>query len=194
MGQTLAFYNAVKPLFANQHLSQKQIDGIEAIISGASTYQVSDKRMIAYVLATAFWESGETMQPISEYGKGEGHPYGGKIKQSGESYLLPDEIYYGRGHTQTTWFENYQMLQNQAYAISKNWRILEQPDLLLTMEPSVWAMYHCMWHGSYTGVGLSHYFNETTTDWINARRIINGTDQAVRIAGFAQTFFKALNS
>lgn len=187
------FQTTVLPLF-HGNVDSKQQEGIDAILKGCDLYQVTDQRMKAYILATCYWETDRTMQPIEEYGKGHGHIYGGKIKQSGDSYLLPDEIYYGRGHTQNTWFENYQMLQNQRHAIAKGWRFLERPETLLQMEPSVWATIHCMWFGSYTGVGLSHYFNDNLTDPFNARKIINGLDQAKNIAGFYQIFYTALTT
>lgn len=46
---------------------------------------------------------------------------------------------------------------------------------------------------SFTGKTLEDYFNETTEDWINARRIINGTDHAVMIAETAKDFYAALD-
>ena len=40
------------------------------------------------------------MQPIEEYGKGKGRPYGIKDRETGETY-------FGRGYVQLTWRENY---------------------------------------------------------------------------------------
>ena len=184
---------SILPLFRGS-LSDKQSQGLQAIIDACAQYQVTDQRMIAYILATAYWETARTMQPIEEFGKGAGRAYGRMIKQSGQPYTTPDHIYYGRGHTQNTWYENYEMLSNQSYAKTQGWDFLNNPELLLTMEPSLWATIHCMWHGSYTGVGLSKYFTADATDWVNARRIINGTDQAENIAEFAQAFYQYLQS
>lgn len=167
-----------------EQFNPTQKEGLQAIIDGCARYLVTDKRMVAYILATAYWESGETMQPVEEIGKGAGHRYGSMFKQSGEPYTTPPFLYYGRGLVQVTFYENYEMLQNQSYAIAQGWKFLTDPTLLLEMEPSVWAMVHCMYHGSFTGVGLPKYFNAQVTDPLNARRIVNGTDQADRIAGF----------
>lgn len=169
-------------------LNQNQQNGVNAIKEACIKYSITDNRMVAYILATAYWETGQTMMPIEEYGKGVGHKYGQKIKQSGQPYVEPDFIYYGRGYTQNTWFENYEMLSNQSYAKQQGWDFLNHPELLLEVEPSLWATIHCMWHGLYTGVGLSKYFNDTTEDPINCRKVINGLDQADRIAGFYQDF------
>lgn len=48
------------------------------------------------------------------------------------------------------------------------------------MRPDVAAfvMFEGMINGTFIGEKLSDYFNAKTTDWINARRIINGTDKA----------------
>jgi putative chitinase len=50
-----------------------------------------------------------------------------------------------------------------------------------------------MIYGWFTGVGLPKYFNSTTEDPINARRIVNGTDRASTIAGYYWKFKKALS-
>jgi hypothetical protein len=53
-------------------------------------------------------------------------------------------------------------------------------------------MSYAMRNGSYTGVGLRRYFNDTVTDPINARKIINGTDKAGLIANYYDMFMKIL--
>jgi len=174
-------------------LTETQKQSVQDIVDACTKYGVTDKRMMAYILATAYWETGRTMLPIEEYGRGAGHKYGHKIKQSGEPYETPDHIYYGRGFCQTSWYENYQMLSDQAYAKQQGWDFLNHPELLLLMEPSVWAMIHCMYHGLYTGVGLPKYFNDTVTDPVNARKIINGLDKADMIAGFYAEFIDLLS-
>jgi hypothetical protein len=45
---------------------------------------------------------------------------------------------------------------------------------------------------SFTGRVLENYFNATTEDWINARRIINGTQAAALIATTARDFNAAI--
>jgi fumarate reductase subunit D len=42
--------------------------------------------------------------------------------------------------------------------------------------------------GMFTGRKLSDFFNDKRTDYKNARRIINGTDEASKIAGYAHEF------
>ena len=52
-------------------------------------------------------------------------------------------------------------------------------------------VYGCV-EGWFTGKKLSDYFNETTSDWVNARRIVNGTDRSHEIAGHSKAFNAAL--
>lgn len=47
-------------------------------------------------------------------------------------------------------------------------------------------------HGDFTGVSLETYFNSYKDDPINARRIINGLDQANKIAGYHYKFLNAI--
>ncbi len=46
--------------------------------------------------------------------------------------------------------------------------------------------------GLFTGVGLPRYFNATTDDPVNARRIINGMDRAWEIAQIHYAFLVGL--
>ena len=170
---------------------------MEAIFNEWERQQLTDQRWLAYILATAFHETAKTMQPIEEFGKGKGRDYGKKLKMGGGPgkrilYTTPDKIYYGRGHTQNTWYENYQALTRAAAKAGRNWDFLNQPELLLTMEPSIWATFFAMQTGLYTGKRLLNYFNDTMEDWTNARKIINGLDAADLIAGYGKNFFAAL--
>lgn len=181
---TAKFFTTVKPLF--KKFSQQQVDGLNFILKEWELSGLSDDRWLAYMLATAFHETAHTMQPIREYGLGKGRKYGQKLKLSGKPYTVPDNIYYGRGYVQLTWFENY---ANMGKLL--NLPLLENPDLAL--DPSVAAkiMFTGMTRGLFTGRGLGRYFNENT-DWVNARKIINGLDRAELIAGYAKVFHSGL--
>ena len=60
-----------------------------------------------------------------------------------------------------------------------------QPDLALRYDVAYKIMSYGMTHGTFTGVALRRYINEGKTDYQNARKIINGTDKADLIAGYA---------
>ena len=142
--------------------------------------KITDIRWAAYILATIKWECGETWQPIAENGKGKGRKYGNMDPRTGQTY-------YGRGYVQTTWYDNYQALQsawNKAHP-DRQIDLLNNPDLLLKPEYSYFGTSYPMRTGMYTGKALKHYINNEDCDYKTARRIINGQDQAVRIAEFA---------
>lgn len=191
------FFDTVRPALFNGAMSQGQVHGMEAILREWEAQGLTDNRWLAYILATAYHETAKTMQPIEEYGKGKGMDYGKKLKMGGgrgkrTPYTTPDKIYYGRGHTQNTWYENYNALTKAAAKQGKEWDFLNNPELLLQMEPSIWATFYAMKAGLYTGKKLADYFDVDTEDWVNARRIINGNDKAELIAGYGKKFMAAL--
>lgn len=190
------FYDRIRPLFGGK-LKIEQVDGMDALINEFERRDLSDIRWLAYILATVFHETAKTMQPIQEIGRGKGKDYGKKLKYGqghGKRipYTLPDIIYYGRGLVQATWYEIYEALTKAAFKQGKKWDFLHKPELLLQMEPSVWATYHGMTTGLYTGKALADYINPIKCNWKNARRIINGQDRAEDIAEYAIRFYNAL--
>jgi putative chitinase len=187
----ISFYAKVSNSFGS--LKQTQVEGFDAILNEWQKKDLKDMRWLAYILATVWHETAKTMQPVEEFGRGKGKDYGKKLKMGSgphdrSGYTTPDKIYYGRGHTQNTWYENYEALTKAAQRQGFMWDFLNQPELLLETEPSIWATFYAMTTGLYTGRKLSNYFNDVMDDNINARRIINGNDQAERIKGYALSF------
>lgn len=184
-------------------LSQSQVDAINFIVEAMDKDKSITYPQGAYILATTWHETATTMFPIAEYGKGKGRPYGTWQRNSkGELYSFKNgskrevylqseypHLYYGRGETQNTWFDNYEKLSKVF-----NVDFLNNPDLLLTQEWSTPVTIYSMKSGLYTGKKLSDYINQSKKDYVNARKIINGMDKAILIAGYAETFEKALRS
>lgn len=187
-----AFYDSIRATLFKGALSSKQVEGIEAMLTEYNRQCINDLRKLAYILATAYHETAKTMQPIAEYGKGVGKDYGKKLTMSRQPYTSPNHIFYGRGHTQNTWYENYYNLTVAARAQGKNWDFLNNPDLLLQMEPSIWATFYAMKSGLYTGKSLAMYFTKDKTDALNARKIVNGLDKAALIKTYYERFYGAL--
>ena len=173
-------------------LSQKQVEGISAIFDEYERLELSDVRFLTYILATAWHETNRTMQPIEEYGKGKRMKYGKRVWYSGKSYTDIPHIFYGRGHTQNTWRDIYLKLTKAGIKNGKDWDFVNNPELLLEMEPSIWATFYAMINGLYTSRKLSQYFSATANDPKNARRIINGTDKANLIASYHYKFLKSI--
>lgn len=184
-------------------LSQSQVDAINFIVDAMDKDKSITYPQGAYILATTWHETATTMLPIAEYGKGNGRPYGTWQRNSkGELYAYKNgnrntvylqseypHLYYGRGETQNTWYDNYEKL-SKVFGVD----FLKNPDLLLTQEWSTPVTIYSMKNGLYTGRRLSDYIHQSKKDYVNARRIINGTDKANLIAGYADTFEKALRS
>ena len=190
MVDTVKFFSAIKSNGLFKSLSQSQVDGINALLNEAKEQGIEDTRQLAYILGTVYHEVDKTMQPIEEYGKGKNRTYGHKVKYSGKPYVEPDKIYYGRGHTQNTWYEIYEKLTK---ANAHGWDFLNNPELLLQTMPSAWATCYAMKTGLYTGKKLSTYINDAGCDFLNSRRIVNSLDKAELIMGYASKFLSALS-
>ena len=184
INQAVFFPKVRADLFGGK-LLQSQVEGLFAILEEWERRNLADLRWLAYILATAYWETAKTMQPIEEYGKGKGKPYGKVNEKTGKAY-------YGRGAVQVTWLSNYARLSNEAQKQKHEWDFINHPELLLQMKPSIWATFHGMLTGLYTGKALDDYFNEEKELWVEARRIINGKDKAVEIANIARRFYNIL--
>ena len=71
--------------------------------------------------------------------------------------------------------------------------LVGNPELALDLGISVRIIFVGMTLGTYTGRKLGDYFNAAKDDWVQARRIINGTDKANLIAGYGKRFYAALS-
>jgi len=180
LNRTYYFDGVRGPLFAGA-MTQPQVDGQTALLDAAEQ-RGWDDRWLAYLLATAYHETARTMQPIAEYGQGKGKPYG-----------VPDgpygQVYYGRGFVQLTWYDNY---QTQDQKLRLNGQLVRIADTALDLQIATDIIFGGMQDGDFTGVGLPKYISATQTDFYNARKIVNGLDQASTIAGYAVTFANAL--
>jgi hypothetical protein len=173
------FYNII--IHAWGPLTQPQVDGINNILlSMQADNTVADIRHFAYMFATVKHETANTYQPIEEYGHGHNHPYG-----------IVDPItlkaYYGRGYVQLTWKINYSKMAPYVGV-----DLINHPELALDPAIAYKIMSRGMVSGMFTGRKLLDYINPKVCDYVGARHIINGSDRATLIAGYATIFEKAL--
>lgn len=178
------FYDTVRLRFGN--LVQGQVDGFNSILDRWEEKGLTDLRHLAYMLATSWHETAHTMQAIEEYGHGRGHTYGVPDPKTGKAY-------FGRGHVQLTWAENYKKM-GALLGVD----LYNKPELALDPVISVDILFEGMMkglsgRGDFTGVALENYFNDQTNDPYNARRIVNGMDRAGLIAGHHYNFLEALS-
>lgn len=177
-------------LFAGK-MKPSQVDGMEFILHHWDGSGWLDTRWLAYMLATTYHETRATMQPIPEDGKGKGREYGklyAKVGPRSKQYVKNNNIYYGRGLVQITWQENYAKFEKLT-----GQELVRNPDLALDATTSIMIMFAGMAKGLFTGKKLSDYFQGEKTDWVGARKIINGTDRAQQIAVHAKHFYAAIN-
>ena len=166
-------------------LDASQASGIDALLGFLEQdTDVSDVRWAAYMLATTKWECADMWQPIEEYGMGQGQPYGNPVTVTGSDGKTYVNTYYGRGYVQLTWEANY---QNMSYDLNLGDQLLIHPEQALDPPIAYDIMSFGMRNGSFTGVSLGDFINDSQSDYVDARQIVNGLDHAGDIAGYATT-------
>lgn len=176
------FFDSIRLSIFGGSLNQKEVQGLETILKEWEAQKLTDLRYLAYMLATTYHETAHTMQPVAEYGKGKGRKYGVPDPVTGQTY-------YGRGYVQLTWKFNYESMSKVTGV-----DLVNNPDLAMDEKIATKILFYGMLHGSFTGKKLSDYFNDLSTDWIKARRIINGLDKANLIADYAEKFYNTLKT
>lgn len=201
------FFDHIRSRLFSGRLNQGQVDGINKICEVSKDLNIFSR---AYMLATVYFETAKTMQPISEYGKGAKYNYGRwKVNSKGEKYCYKmgihngiyfekdnPNLFYGRGFVQLTWFNNYEKLTERLHkegVLDKSKSLLTEPDLANNLEIATHILKLGMTEGLFTGKKLSDYFNTHKCDYANARKIINGNDHKHLIAGYAKEFQTALS-
>ena len=143
----------------------------------------------AYVLATAYHETGR-FKYMEEIGEGSGRDYG-------ESVLVirgKREVYYGRGFVQLTWLRNYAVMSSAlTLSLGREIDLVSNPGEVTKPEIASLVIWEGMIRGMFTGKNLADYIQQGSVDYVNARRIVNGTDRAQEIAEYAKKFEHALS-
>ena len=179
-GPSDAALRLLRPLFGGR-LSASQAAGLSQI------WQLSDGMAgaaRAYLLATVFHETAQSMQPIREWGRGKGRAYG-LVDHSGKAP-------YGRGYVQITWRDNYLRADR---ALGLQGRLAADYDLALDPEIAGKILKQGMIQGWFTGKTLADYLQGEQASlalYVQARRIVNGRDRAEAIAAHALVFEAAL--
>jgi hypothetical protein len=141
----------------------------------------------AYILATAYWETAKTMEPVKEafYLKGKAEAYRKKLR------YYP---WYGRGFVQLTWKTNY-VKAGKRLGLD----FTKDPDLVMDPDIAARILVIGMEEGWFTSKKLSTYIDdidesdaEDYKEYLEARRIINGVDKQKEIAKLAIAYEKLL--
>ncbi len=189
-----AFFDSCRAGVMGPTLEPGEVSGASAILDAMQGTYTS---WCAYALGTAWHETAHTMQPIKEYGGPRYFfrmydPQGERptlAKLNGNTHPGDGARYFGRGYVQLTWRANYARAGKRLGFDLEN-----DPDLALRPDVAALIMRRGMEEAWFTGKGLSDYLPDIASrgDFIKARRIINGTDKADLIAGYATAFQGAL--
>jgi hypothetical protein len=177
-------------------LDQGEVDGLNAILAACGGAGWGP-RFTAYALATADRETGGTMKPIKEWG---GVQYftrmydvsgrdPARARKMGNTAPGDGARYCGRGYVQLTWKANYQKLGDLV-----GFPLVGNPDLAMRPDIAAEIMVKGMSLGLFTGKKLADYITADRCDFVNARRVINGTDHAKEIAREADHYLAALQA
>lgn len=194
-----AFFAAVRAgKLLGPTLDQGEVDGCTALLNACAGLPLA---WAAYAFATAFHETAFTMQPIKEIG---GPRYFTKMyDMAGDRPKLARENgnvnpgdgakYFGRGYVQLTWRVNYRRAgQRLGIDLEGN------PDLALKPDHAAKIMREGMSGGWFTGKSFGSDLPASgpanQSEFIAARRIINGKDKAEQIAEYALHFQQALHA
>ncbi|MFB2551004.1 hypothetical protein [Ensifer soli] len=204
-----SFFDRVRTSLFGGRLGAAQVAGIERILDRfEADWPDGDPRFLAYILATAHHETGRAMVAVEEnlnysaarlravfprrFSVAEAaayqhrperianRVYGGRLgngpEASGDGWR-----FRGRGLVQITGRANY-----ATYGIVERLEAAMEPDTAARI------LIDGMVHGRFTGMRLADRFTATGSDWVGARRIVNGLDCAEAIAGYGRLYRDAL--
>ena len=155
----------------------------ESLLINEAKNQGASNTQIAYILGTAKHES-DNFNTMTEYASGS--DYEGR-QDLGNTQAGDGTKYKGAGYVQITGRNNY-----DKYSKLTGLDLIGNPNLAKDPKTSAFITVNGILNGGFTGVKLSNYVNDNKTDFINARRTVNGTDKAQLIANYANDYLKKL--
>jgi putative chitinase len=193
------FFDAIRPTICKGKITLSQVQGFQFLIEAYPL--ISRKpglKELAYLLATAWHETGYTMLPIHEWGDADyfNRRYdtrtdlGNTPEKDGDGALFA-----GRGYVQITGRANYRKATKRLRElglIPADVDFEKTPGLVMYPAYAVLILIIGSEEGWFTNKRLDQYFKPGFADPVNARRIINGTDKAETIAGHYHSIVAAL--
>lgn len=204
------FFDEVRENLFSGSLKESQVIGMEAILDEwDANHADEDDRWLAYMLATAYHETGRAMGPVEEnlnysaprlrvifpsrFNAAQAASYAGNPQRianrayasklgNGNEASGDGWQYRGRGLVQITGKSNYAKFD-----------IADTPDDAMNNQKTVQIMFRGMIKGLFTGKKLSGYFSPTKADWKNAREIILPGNLEVEIGKYGQAFYRAIS-
>jgi hypothetical protein len=190
------FFDAYRSRFGA--LTQSLVDSLEFLLGQIEQdarfgTTDTDRRQLAYCLATFKWETAHTFKPIDEFGSEArfNRLYGPQTRvgqRLGNTQPGDGARFHGRGYVQLTGRSNYA----RAGTLTEQ-PLTTNPDLAKDPMLAYQIAIQGMKDGWFTGKKLSQFIKPgLPPDYVNARKIINGTDNADTIAGIARRFNEVL--
>ena len=201
-----AFFDSVRSTLYGGALKSGQVDGLSRILTEAEQ-RALPIAFCSYILATAHHETAKAMQPVIETRQPseatnpsvdeairrlEKAWAAGKMPWVKTAYWRKDATglsWLGRGLPQVTHRLNYERAERELGVA-----FTRRPDLMLKIEHAVPVAFEGMIEGWFTGKKLSDYLTGTKPDYLNARRVINGTESAATVGAYAAKFEAALRA
>lgn len=204
------FFDAIRARPFGGRFSQAQVEGINGILSAFDAVGDGRRATLAYALATACHETGARMVPVREgfamtdegARRAVNRLAAARGSQSAVArYAQPQppygHVYYGRGHVQLTWIDNY-----RASSADAGVDLVRDPDAMLDPVISARVLIRGLMDGRWNGrgKGIGHYEmldgipGLSRAEAVEARRTVNGQDKAALIAGYAADFDAALSA
>ncbi|MBB2713344.1 hypothetical protein N2597_11395 [Rhizobium sophoriradicis] len=148
----------------------------------------------AYVLATTFHETGGLMTPVRETFAATDRQAIARLDAAWAKGKLPwvsspywRQGWFGRGYVQLTHYYNYRLA-----SIKLGVDLVSDPAEALAPDTAAKILVIGSKDGWFTGKKLSDYINLRGADFLGARRVINGTDCASKIAAHAVAYDASL--
>ncbi len=141
------------------------------------------RNQLAYILATTAHETAFSMKPVYET------YYLGEPRATQYNRKKPYWPHYGRGYVQLTWATNYADADEK---LGLGGALIEDPELALQPDIAAEILVRGMMEGWFTGKKIPDYITLQQSDFVNARRVVNGTDKASEIAELARGYDAAL--
>jgi len=141
---------------------------ISLIVRECNFYQIGDKSHIAYVLASAHWESLLGLQ-MTEMASGDA--YQGRLGN-----IAPGDgrKYKGRGFVQITGRDKYTFYTRHLSKTRLPIDLVNNPEQAACPEIAAMIIAHGMYTGSYTGASLARFGVDGSFNFFDARAIVNG--------------------
>lgn len=189
-------FGMYKEVFNKGSIDQQFVNSINGLFQVFNEYNNEDGSSplnVSYMLATSYHETAYTMRAIKEYGSYKylsKYDTGRLAKALGNTPQADGDgvLYAGRGHVMITGLDNYKKF-TKLLGID----LVGNPDLALDSVVSAKILTIGSLRGVFTTRKLSDYIRTgKRLEFIRARAVINGSDDATEIAIHAENFLKCL--